>query len=321
MSESIVFAPDCPPVGSAAMQPAEAGPMRPADLVQQVALVQEVMKAVMRDGEHYGVVPGCGDKPTLLQPGAQKLAMVFRLAPKLDINEKELGGGHREYMTRCDLYSITTGKLVGSGVGSCSTMESKYRYRNVADYEVTDQDIPRDAKERKAEYRKQGFGMKKVDGQWLWVRYKDTGKVENPDIADVYNTVLKMSKKRAFVDAVLTTTAASDIFTQDIEDLPGAEAFASDVVQEPDTAGADDLKSIETLREALGIKPAEFKKRLRAAFGKESLDALTRQEALNLKVTLRKKLADEHAPAETLDGRVIGEEPNDLDMGEEEIPF
>ena len=29
-----------------------------------------------------------------------------------------------------------------------------------------------------------------------------------------------MAKKRALVDAVLTVTAASDIFTQDIEDIP-----------------------------------------------------------------------------------------------------
>lgn len=33
-----------------------------------------------------------------------------------------------------------------------------------------------------------------------------------------YNTILKMAKKRAFVDAVLTATAASDIYTQDLDD-------------------------------------------------------------------------------------------------------
>ena len=44
-------------------------------------------------------------------------------------------------------------------------------------------------------------------------------KVENDNPADCYNTVLKMAKKRALVDAVLTATAASDIFTQDLEDI------------------------------------------------------------------------------------------------------
>jgi hypothetical protein len=34
-----------------------------------------------------------------------------------------------------------------------------------------------------------------------------------------YNTALKMAKKRAIVDAVITNTACSDLFTQDIEDM------------------------------------------------------------------------------------------------------
>ena len=50
-------------------------------------------------------------------------------------------------------------------------------------------------------------------------RSRNGGKAENPDIADTYNTVLKMAKKRAHVDAIITVTAASDIFTQDVEDL------------------------------------------------------------------------------------------------------
>jgi hypothetical protein len=37
---------------------------------------------------------------------------------------------------------------------------------------------------------------------------------------DFYNTALKIGKKRAMVDAVLTVTGASEIFTQDAEDLP-----------------------------------------------------------------------------------------------------
>jgi len=98
-------------------------------------------------------------------------------------------------------------------------MESKYRYRNASDYDITGDEIPADAKEKKDEYRRQGFGMKKIDGVWEWVKYKSDGKVENPDIADTYNTVLKMAKKRAYVDGILSATAASDIFTQDLEDI------------------------------------------------------------------------------------------------------
>ena len=44
-------------------------------------------------------------------------------------------------------------------------------------------------------------------------------KMDNPDLADVWNTVLKMAKKRAYVDGMLSATGASDIFTQDIEEM------------------------------------------------------------------------------------------------------
>ena len=42
--------------------------------------------------------------------------------------------------------------------------------------------------------------------------------VEYDNPADYYNTVIKMADKRAIVAAVLYSTAASDTFTQDIED-------------------------------------------------------------------------------------------------------
>jgi len=44
-------------------------------------------------------------------------------------------------------------------------------------------------------------------------------KYKNSDAANVVNTILKMAKKRAFIDAVLSATRSSGIFTQDIEDM------------------------------------------------------------------------------------------------------
>ena len=64
-----------------------------------------------------------------------------------------------------------------------------------------------------------GFSAKKDDsGNWKIARQGE--KVEHDNPADFYNTCLKMAKKRGLVDAVLTSTAASDIFTQDIEEDP-----------------------------------------------------------------------------------------------------
>ena len=193
--------------------------MTPQQVLARVSLIQEVMAAVMKPGVHYGTIPGCGDKYVLYQPGAQVLAMTFMLAPDFEYEKSILENGHREYTVKCRLFSSSSSRA-GMGLGSCCTLEPKYRYRNVADYTVLDDPIPKDAKERKKEYRAQGYGMKKLDdGSWAWVKYSDAQKSENPDIADTYNTVLKIAAKRAFVAAVITATSASDMFTQDLEDL------------------------------------------------------------------------------------------------------
>jgi len=227
---------------------------------QQVLLIQEVLQHVMRENEHYGKIPGT-DKPTLLKPGAEKISVTFRLAPSYDLKRTDMPEGHREYEIVCTLTHIPSGQVVGQGVGSCSTMETKYRYRNVADYEVLDDSIPKDAKEKKQEYRKKGFGMKKVDGLWVWVKYKDSERQDNPDIADVYNTVLKMAKKRAHVDAVLTATAASDIFTQDMEDFrdvvdvtpePPKESKGEAPKPKPGKKDFDFMASCRKAKEVLG---------------------------------------------------------------------
>lgn len=50
-----------------------------------------------------------------------------------------------------------------------------------------------------------------------YAKRKEGGRiVDNANLADLYNTVLKMANKRALVAAVLNVTAAGDIFTQDL---------------------------------------------------------------------------------------------------------
>lgn len=102
-----------------------------SECLRQATLIQQVMREVMRDGSHYGVVPGTQGKKTLLKPGAEKLCFVFGLSNKLDIRITDLGNQHREITVICDLYD-RAGNLRGQGVGSASTMESKHRYRGAA---------------------------------------------------------------------------------------------------------------------------------------------------------------------------------------------
>ena len=202
-------------------------PLTAMEIKAQVQLIQEVMQAVMQEGFHYGVIPGT-EKPTLLKPGAEKLTTTFRLAPLLHVEARDLENRHREYQVRCTLVHIPTGRVYGEGVGSCSTLEGRYRYR------IAERTCPHCGRatiiKGKAEYgggwicfqRKGGCGAKFAD-QDSAIISQSVGRVENPDIAETYNTVLKMAKKRALIDATLTTTAASDIFTQDLDDYTPPE--------------------------------------------------------------------------------------------------
>jgi hypothetical protein len=233
-------------------EPREVPTFTAQDIKAQVQLIQEVMQAVMQEGHHYGVIPGT-EKPTLLKPGAEKLTMTFRLAPMLQVQARDLDDVHREYQVRCTLVHIPTGRVYGEGVGLCSTLESRYRYR------YAERTCPRCGRatiiKGRAEYgggwlcyqRKGGCGAK-FTAQDPAITHQQVGRMENPDIADTYNTVLKMAKKRALIDATLTATAASDIFTQDLEDslavavespaseVPGAQTLSSSAVMPPATA-------------------------------------------------------------------------------------
>lgn len=170
-------------------------------LSDRVNLVHQILEKVMKKGTHYGTVPGCGDKKVLLKPGADVLAMTFRLVPQFSVTRTDLPNEHREYDVTCTMHAAD-GSMLGQGVGSCSTMEKKYRYR-------------KDAK---------------------------GAKIENEDIADTYNTVLKMAKKRAHVDATLTVTGAADLFTQDLiedeDDHPARPPVAMPTPKAPPPAPA-----------------------------------------------------------------------------------
>ena len=200
--------------------------MSVADTVDQVQQIQHLMKEVMISNEHFGVIPGCGNKPSLLQPGAQKLALMFGFAAKYEIEKTIEQNGHREYEVTCELVNRNTDTIVGQGVGVCTTMEGKFRYRS----ENTGEPVPPEYWDTrdKSLIGGAGFSPRKTNGQWFIHHQVDH---DNP--ADYYNTVKKMAKKRAFVDAVLTATAASDIFTQDIEDMP--EVFTSEGSDEAST--------------------------------------------------------------------------------------
>jgi len=203
----------------------------------RVNLVHKVLEGVMKKNTHYGTVPGCGSKMVLLKPGADVLAMMFRLVPQFAVSRTDLPDGHREYDVTCSMYG-PDGGLLGQGVGSASTMEKKYRYR-------------KDAK---------------------------GNKVENEDIADCYNTVLKIAKKRAHIDATLTVTGAADLFTQDLIDeedeparpdvkMPKPKEKPAARKEESQTEATDGELIVTGLVEAVTEKSGEGKKGPWTKFG------------------------------------------------------
>ena len=225
---------------------AEVTPERTAaELRARLELISEVKRTAMTKDVDYGVVPGT-DKATLFKPGAEKLAIVF----KLDVqprNEPIWGPGeHLTVISRATVFHAPTGVRLGYGEGICSSRESKYAYRNAG------VKCPECGKEtvRKSRPRPDGTGGK---GWYCWVKpekgsdgcgaqFPDdddprlvgqrVGRIENPDLPDTWNAVDKMSKKRGYVDAVLSVTGASAIFTQDIGADP-SEAEASGLEHGP----------------------------------------------------------------------------------------
>lgn len=183
----------------AVIEVSESRPLTKNDILAQVQLIQEVMRNVMHDGEHYGVIPGCGQKPTLLKAGAEKILMTFRMAPEFEVVPMFPGEDNKVgYRVTCRVVN-RDGKFMGSGVGEASSEEKKWKWRKAVCQEEWDEADP-------AERRKKWEAGGKFELQVM----------NNP--FDLSNTILKMAKKRAQVDATLTATACSDIFTQDIEE-------------------------------------------------------------------------------------------------------
>jgi ribosomal protein L37AE/L43A len=212
------------------------------DLVARLDLIQEVMKTSMRMGVDYGVVPGT-DKPTLFKPGAEKLGVTFELDIQI-VNHKTWGpGDHLTVESHATVYHAPSGSRLGFGEGLCTTREKKYAKRHA---ERSCPECGTNAVIKgKQEYgggwlcfkRKGGCGAKFADNDQA-ITGQQVGVIDNPDLPDEWNTVVKMGAKRARVDAVLAVTGASAIFTQDAEDDPIVETHQAAAHRQPQPTAA-----------------------------------------------------------------------------------
>ncbi len=202
--------------------------MNPARLkaaLEKLHEFQTIVKSTLQEGYHYGTIPGAS-KPTLLKPGAEALLYLHGYVATGEIIDQVIDWDRPlfSYTIRITVRHAASGTLMGDGVGECNSMEPKYRYRHAAKV------CPNCGKEAiikgKKEYgggwlcfkKKEGCGAKFIDGDNS-IESQADGRVENEDLAELKNTILKMADKRALIGATLKTCCLSAIFTQDIEDM------------------------------------------------------------------------------------------------------
>jgi hypothetical protein len=231
-----------------------------AEMRQRVEQLDAFYRGVMQRGTDYDLIPGT-PKPTLLQPGAQLLDAIFGLAPifeELPGSVEDFEAGFFSYKIRCRLVSKATGSTAAEGIGSCNTMENRYRWR--------------EAKRRCPACAAEAITKGRLEFGGGWVCWKKTGgcgakfrdgdesiegqvvgKVENDDPYTLANTILKMAQKRAHIGATLNATGASRIFTQDVEDMGRAPLPARLTVEQALAAGELDLATLpDTVIAGLG---------------------------------------------------------------------
>lgn len=180
------------------------------------------------DGD-YGVIPGTGARKVLLLPGAQKLCRMRGLAPDYEIltqdedwtGERHAGEVFFNYVIKCIIFRED--RRMGSGVGACNSFEKKYRYTNAQRVCPACGGAFIFVDKNKGGFfcwkSKGGCGAQFPVGtpHEKVLQSQDAGRVNNPDAADLQNTILKMAKKRAYIDATLSVVGASEFFTQDVE--------------------------------------------------------------------------------------------------------
>jgi len=211
--------------------------MRLAEMSDKLDLVKTFFKTQMAKDIDFGIIPGT-DKPALFKAGAEKLCALYGFSQRvLDKTEtRDIATGYYLAEVTVQLTHAASGIIVADGVGECSSYESKYRYRW-----VFESDVPKNID--KAGLVSKTFESKKTGKEFT--RYR----LENPDLIDQWNTVLKMAKKRALVDATLAATRTSGMFCQtegeldawmDGDEIPKQEKLEK---QKPGPAAADEKSS------------------------------------------------------------------------------
>lgn len=186
-----------------------------SETLAKVKTLQATLKNILVENHDYGKIQGCGEKPTLLKPGAEKILMALGLTSTYELiehTEDFTDKGFFAYTVKCNL--LKNGAKITEGLGHANSKEKKWALEFVYESELpagTDKELLK---------KKQFKGS-----NGTYYKYQI-----DADANSKANTILKMAKKRSQIDAVLTVASLSEIFTQDFDDLPTEEPTSKPVV-------------------------------------------------------------------------------------------
>lgn len=226
--------------------------MSPESLRASIARETEMQKIVteyVRDHmikDHHYYSFNEGGKPALTKDGAHRICSLFKVIPgPVDVEIIREEGGHFTVVSLARLFNAD-GLEISSGRGSASTRESKYAYRWVYENQV-----PNDVDKATLQTRS---GQKR-GGSGTWTQYR----LPNPDLADLENTIIKMSEKRATVAAVNKLPLVSELFATDPDSVPPSSPSSKPVSSRPSATSPtaakpaadakDDPKELAMLRD------------------------------------------------------------------------
>jgi len=233
---------------------------------QTIALVSKLLK----EGVDYGVIPGTQAK-TLLKPGAEKLTTFFGLRPvfKLVDRIEDWDKGLFAYTYACELWHGDN--MVVSSEASANSFEKRYHWRWVSEAELPPQysdpasrdglvSVEDTISEFQFAVKQRETGGKYGKPEEYWDRFQEaidnktavvgqrktrkgdmlptweirgiTYRIPNEEAPSLINTLQKMAQKRALVGSTLIAVNASEMFTQDLEDLAGVIDDVPYVVKE-----------------------------------------------------------------------------------------
>lgn len=148
-------------------------------ITHNIKQAEKLVFNVLEKDIDYGRLPGT-PQDSLWDPGASKIHNGFNSYPDYKVLHHVEEDNLISYTIQSLLISRETQMVVGTGIGACSTRETKYKYRWVPDpqnYGYSDEEIKT---------------LKLKDGKY---------RITNPEYGELVNTVAKMAAKRADVDA------------------------------------------------------------------------------------------------------------------------